>query len=182
MNVTILYDSEARVAGLQVGWGFSALVDQRILFDSGEKGEALLENMGILSLRPGQIEAVVISHDHWDHSGGLWELLRAREGDELPVYICPGFSAETKDRIREAGGRIVECATATEVASGIQTSGEVRGEHSGQEIAEQGLILASPRGVSLLTGCAHPGIAGWWPWYARSSLMCRSPSRAGASI
>jgi len=43
----------------------------KILFDTGAKAEILAGNMEKLGLEPLQIDSVFISHDHWDHTGGL---------------------------------------------------------------------------------------------------------------
>jgi 7,8-dihydropterin-6-yl-methyl-4-(beta-D-ribofuranosyl)aminobenzene 5'-phosphate synthase len=94
MKAAIAYDNRS-VDGFQAGWGFSCVVDGRILFDTGEAAESLLFNLKRLNVSLKDIEAVVISHEHWDHTGGLWKLLEKKSG--LKVYGCPGFSAaETK--------------------------------------------------------------------------------------
>lgn len=71
MKLMVLYDNTSRIQRLQFGWGFSCLVDERILFDTGENGQSLLENMNTLHVDISKIDAVVISHEHWDHTGGL---------------------------------------------------------------------------------------------------------------
>jgi 7,8-dihydropterin-6-yl-methyl-4-(beta-D-ribofuranosyl)aminobenzene 5'-phosphate synthase len=60
-------------------WGFSALVEvdgHRILFDTGERPGTVLENARELSIDLSDITDVVISHNHWDHVGGLVTLRR----------------------------------------------------------------------------------------------------------
>jgi hypothetical protein len=58
--------------------GFSALVTltaggrtRRVLFDTGVSPDGLIHNMGFLELAPGDVEAVVLSHGHFDHTTGL---------------------------------------------------------------------------------------------------------------
>ena len=43
------------------------------------------------------IERVVISHNHWDHSGGLWGLLNINKNIE--VFVCSDFAGEFKDKL-----------------------------------------------------------------------------------
>ena len=78
MKVRILYDNFAVSRELSVGWGFSCIINDCLLFDAGESGKALLENLHALEVDLDSIEGVVISHDHWDHTGGLWEILKEK--------------------------------------------------------------------------------------------------------
>ena len=60
-----------------------------LLFDAGPAGSTLTQNAAILGVRWGEIEAVVLSHGHWDHGGGL---LTAIETISTASYI-PACSA-----------------------------------------------------------------------------------------
>src|SRR3954471_23230888 len=42
-----------------------------LLFDAGPHGPTFLRNAQILGVDFSQVEAVVLSHGHWDHAGGL---------------------------------------------------------------------------------------------------------------
>jgi 7,8-dihydropterin-6-yl-methyl-4-(beta-D-ribofuranosyl)aminobenzene 5'-phosphate synthase len=88
MKVTIIYDNETWQPGLEAAWGFSCLVEangQRLLFDTGGRGAILLRNLETLNLDPQSIAESFISHGHWDHLGGLAELLRLNR--EVRVYL-----------------------------------------------------------------------------------------------
>jgi 7,8-dihydropterin-6-yl-methyl-4-(beta-D-ribofuranosyl)aminobenzene 5'-phosphate synthase len=78
--------------------GFSALVtatvagrEHRILFDAGLTPTGMVENMRRLSLAPKDIEAVVLSHGHFDHTTGVDGLATALGKPNLPVMIHPDF-------------------------------------------------------------------------------------------
>ncbi len=61
-------------------WGFSAVVDvdgHRILFDTGDRPETVLNNARELHVDLSNITDVVLSHNHHDHTGGLMTLRRA---------------------------------------------------------------------------------------------------------
>ncbi|KKL54224.1 hypothetical protein LCGC14_2267560, partial [marine sediment metagenome] len=78
--------------------GFSAMVtiikegrERRILFDAGLTPDGLVENMRRLSLSPKELEAIVLSHGHFDHTTGIDGLVRALGRPNLPVIIHPEF-------------------------------------------------------------------------------------------
>ncbi len=156
MEVKILYDSKRVSKEFSTGWGFSCLVDDRILFDTGEKPESLLANMSAMNVDFDRLEAVVISHDHWDHTGGLWEILKKKEG--LKVFVCPNFYEEFKDKVKQSKATVVEVDGLTKIDDAIYSTGEIAGEYKGKYLAEQSLIVETENGVTVITGCSHPGI------------------------
>lgn len=155
MYAKVIYDNKAR-RGLKSGWGFSCLFDGKVLFDTGSDAVPLLENMDRLMVSVEGIESVVISHDHWDHTGGLWEILRSRKG--IKVYACRSFSEEFKKGVKELGGKLCFAEKPTEVSKNIFVTGEIEGEYKGEPIGEQALVVKGQKGSSIITGCAHPGI------------------------
>jgi 7,8-dihydropterin-6-yl-methyl-4-(beta-D-ribofuranosyl)aminobenzene 5'-phosphate synthase len=78
--------------------GFSMLLTvrkgdhvHRLLFDAGVSPDGVAENMRRLSIDPGSIEAIVCSHGHFDHTGGLDGLIRVLGRVNMPVLIHPHF-------------------------------------------------------------------------------------------
>ena len=74
--------------------GFSALVtverdgDRRtVLYDAGLTPHAVARNLDVLQVPVGEIRAIVISHGHADHHGGLEGLIRRRGRSRLPLVI-----------------------------------------------------------------------------------------------
>ena len=58
--------------------GLSFLIEmegRRVLFDTGQSGTVLLHNLRLLGVAPETIDALAISHAHYDHTGGLPALL-----------------------------------------------------------------------------------------------------------
>ncbi|MDI6793771.1 MAG: MBL fold metallo-hydrolase [bacterium] len=156
MQIKVLADSNAVDKRFSIGWGVSFLAGKKVLFDTGEKGNVLLNNMQLMDVPAGNIKAVVLSHDHWDHTGGLWSLLE--QNREIKVYACPNFSSEFKEKVRSAGAELIEASRFTQIAEDIYTTGEIAGVYAGKYMAEQSLVIKAERGLVILTGCAHPGI------------------------
>jgi 7,8-dihydropterin-6-yl-methyl-4-(beta-D-ribofuranosyl)aminobenzene 5'-phosphate synthase len=100
---------------LRAEHGFSALVsfvrggrEHRVLFDTGISPDGLVENMRRLELSPRDLEAVVLSHGHFDHVGGMAGLARELGPAKLPVVIHPeGWS---RRRLALPGREPVEIA------------------------------------------------------------------------
>jgi len=154
MEIKIVFDNDVINSKFSNGWGFSCLVDKRILFDTGEKAEYLFNNMKNMSIDVTCIETVVISHDHWDHTGGLWELLKKKSG--IKVYACPNFSSEFKNKVRKFQGELIETEKIIEITENIFVTGEISKGQNG--IPEQALVVKTGKGITMITGCAHPGI------------------------
>jgi len=156
MEAVMVYDNYTTDEKIIHGWGFSCFLDGHILFDTGEDGGKLLANLQALNINIADIDKIVISHDHWDHQGGLWALLEKRKG--MKVFSCPGFTQEFKDKVKEFNGVLVELTDLTEISKGIFSTGEIIGTYNGNPISEQVLLCITEEGMSVITGCAHPGI------------------------
>lgn len=153
MTITVVYDNYVYDSRLQTAWGFSCMIkhgETTILFDTGGDGEILLSNMAALDLKPGDVDIVVLSHIHGDHTGGLGSFLAT--GARPMVYLPRSFPASFKDQVR-AVTQLVEVHEAMDISDGLYTTGEM-----GAGIIEQALVLPTPKGLVVITGCAHPGI------------------------
>jgi 7,8-dihydropterin-6-yl-methyl-4-(beta-D-ribofuranosyl)aminobenzene 5'-phosphate synthase len=156
MEIRVLFDKYTTAKNVHTGWGVAFLINGHILFDTGENGQWLIHNMETMGVSVEQIDTVVISHDHWDHTGGLWALLERKA--EMTVYCCPGFSTKFKQKVERLGAKLVQAAAVTEIARNIFVSGEIAGAYKGTSIAEEALVICSAERSAIITGCAHPGI------------------------
>jgi 7,8-dihydropterin-6-yl-methyl-4-(beta-D-ribofuranosyl)aminobenzene 5'-phosphate synthase len=82
--------------GLMAEHGFSGLVTVRrgptttsVLFDTGLSPEAMVTNAARLGIDLGGVHAVVLSHGHFDHAGGLAGLAGRRGTRSLPMVVHP---------------------------------------------------------------------------------------------
>lgn len=98
LKITTLIENMAEESGrLAFEHGFSVLVEtpeKKILFDTGQTG-AFVRNADLLKKDLSDVDLVILSHGHYDHTGGVPELLR-RQNAKLPVYIgkeffCPKY-------------------------------------------------------------------------------------------
>jgi 7,8-dihydropterin-6-yl-methyl-4-(beta-D-ribofuranosyl)aminobenzene 5'-phosphate synthase len=154
MKLTVLYDNLSDNRAYIPDWGFSCLVQglkKTILFDTGAKPDILRKNMESLGIAIGSIDVVFLSHDHYDHTGGINVVL---EGDRHPeVWIPPSFPADIQNTIREQGGILKQAKIPEKICEGAFSTGEIHGW-----INEQSLVLESDSGLVVVTGCAHPRI------------------------
>jgi 7,8-dihydropterin-6-yl-methyl-4-(beta-D-ribofuranosyl)aminobenzene 5'-phosphate synthase len=96
---------------LRAEHGFSCLVTiakdgrtTRILFDAGLTPDGLAENMRRLELPAGDIDMIVLSHGHWDHTTGMDGLVKQLGRTNLPILIHPEFWS--RRRVAIPGGPI----------------------------------------------------------------------------
>ncbi|HPP87033.1 MAG TPA: MBL fold metallo-hydrolase [bacterium] len=75
MKITILVDNISKKNNLQAEHGFSAYIEDthKILFDTGASG-LLIENSKELGIDLNKIEFIILSHNHYDHTGDLKNL------------------------------------------------------------------------------------------------------------
>jgi 7,8-dihydropterin-6-yl-methyl-4-(beta-D-ribofuranosyl)aminobenzene 5'-phosphate synthase len=72
------------------GLSFRLQIDESCaLFDTGHSESVLLHNLGLLGRCPRDASAVILSHAHLDHTGGLAAVLSQKPG--LPLYANPDF-------------------------------------------------------------------------------------------
>jgi 7,8-dihydropterin-6-yl-methyl-4-(beta-D-ribofuranosyl)aminobenzene 5'-phosphate synthase len=163
MKITCVVDNAVRLnSNLWGEHGLAYLVETaggRILFDAGQSGAVLLHNLKALGVDPATIDAVAISHAHYDHTGGLPALLLlVRPG--IPLYANADlFRERFADRagsVKRIGIPLSQEAIAAraavrlsaspqEVLPGVWTTGQIehRPEFQG---SGKGLLMQGPVG------------------------------------
>lgn len=146
----------------------------RLLFDTGWNpawmdrrfAEEGIDGM----LQRGEIEALLISHEHFDHFWGIGSTLRLRP--DIPVYIPEGFHPEGMALIRESGhqGELIMVRRGHPVALfpgfalanlEMHTVLQVDGENSV-------FVNLEGKGFALVTGCGHAGVLNLLDYAART--------------
>ncbi len=122
------FEDGAAVSGLRAEHGFAALVtirrgdlEHRLLFDTGLTPDAMLVNADRLQIPLSDVRAVVMSHGHFDHAGGLLGMARRRGGvGALPLIIHP--HAWARRRLELPGSEFVfpTLSRATLAAEGFE--------------------------------------------------------------
>ena len=98
-TITVLVEDTAGSPGLIGEHGLSLWIDtgrHRVLFDTGQ-GPALAPNARALNVNLGEADAIVLSHGHYDHTGGLPAAMQAAPAAKLflhPAALERKFSVQ----------------------------------------------------------------------------------------
>lgn len=143
-------------------FGFSALIevdDLKILFDTGTKENVLIANLTNYEIKLSSINAVILSHNHYDHTNGLSGILRYSE--DLPVYVHKywekpvrqqGNLIPSKNKIIIEKGRLIK-----ELGKQIYITNAYMSQDYGG-IYEQACYIRIKDAYILICGCCHPGL------------------------
>ena len=81
-----------------------------MLFDTGPEGPIFLRNCTNLAIRLGDVEAIAVTHGHWDHMAALPATIDriVEQGGQVTVHVNPGMFNERA--VRLGNGKIVPVA------------------------------------------------------------------------
>lgn len=144
LQVTIL---STMVADSGIGeWGFAALVEadgHKILFDTGARDDTVLQNAQELKLDLGEVEDLILSHNHSDHTGGLLKLrrtfMKTNRKSLTRAHVGKGIfwsrplksggegndMLDLQPKYKALGGKFIEHAEPEELFPGVWLTGSI---------------------------------------------------------
>jgi len=159
LKITVLAEDSVQYESPLLGQhGISFLLEaksqdecRRILVDVGQNASALLHNMRLLGIQPSAIDALFLTHCHYDHTQGTVEVLKAVGKKGFPVVAHPDtfrphfvrdpylrhvgvMPEDSRTKIEEAGGFLFLTTDPFPFVPGITTTGEVRRQTDFEEV------------------------------------------------
>jgi 7,8-dihydropterin-6-yl-methyl-4-(beta-D-ribofuranosyl)aminobenzene 5'-phosphate synthase len=154
VTVRVVYDNYVHTSGMTADWGYSIMIgglEKTLLFDTGTRPEIFESNFRKMNLDATETDAVLLSHEHQDHIGGISAFIKMKSG--IPVIMPAAFPEEFKLRMAGLGMEPVMVKEPAMICTHLYTSGVFD-----YPLAEQALVLDTKKGLVVMTGCSHPGI------------------------
>ncbi|RKY11174.1 MAG: MBL fold metallo-hydrolase [Planctomycetota bacterium] len=190
IRITTLVENTASDPQLLTEHGLSFWIeyaDKRVLFDTGQS-DMLIRNAKTLGINLAEANAIVLSHGHYDHTGGLAVVLDIAAKAKLYLHLAaigPKFSRKglkersicmpdsAKKAIRDR--EVIWTKTPTKIFHGVTVTSQVPRVNKFEDVGgaffldqngrkpdglldDQALFIESPKGLIIVLGCAHAGV------------------------
>ncbi len=154
LNITAIVENTAGTFDAAGEWGLALWIEadkHRILSDTGQ-GFTLLQNARLLGKDVAEAEAMVISHGHFDHTGGIAAAVDA--GFRGKVYVHPaafsgnyqrektppnrhiGIAPASERAMRSGSVGVVETERPTEIGPGMIVTGAIPRRNAYEDVAD----------------------------------------------
>jgi 7,8-dihydropterin-6-yl-methyl-4-(beta-D-ribofuranosyl)aminobenzene 5'-phosphate synthase len=144
LKITILVDNKSNREEYLSEHGFAVWIEadkKRILFDTGKTGNVLLNNAAAQGIDIATADFLVLSHGHYDHTGGIAAVLKKNPGIKIlahPSTCVPryslhkdgtinsvGMTASTRESLKKVIDKVVWITRPMEISRGINITGEI---------------------------------------------------------
>lgn len=171
MKISILCENSAGRENAKVclaEWGFSVFIQingVNILFDTGNT-EVYKHNARYLNINLDDGDFIVLSHYHWDHTGGLrFHNFKTKKKIIIHPQIIEKLPQDESQRIKD-DFEIITSNKPLEFSKNIYYLGEIprktsfeKGRYKDDPILDDSAIaIKTAKGVVVITGCSHSGI------------------------
>lgn len=190
IRIITLIEDTSFSDGLLAEHGLSFFIeygDKRILFDTGQS-DMLVQNAETLDINLAEVDAIILSHGHYDHTGGLPAVLDIAH--KATVYLHPaaiepkynrkasgvksiGIPEPAKKAIQ--GRQVVWTVTPAQIFPGMYVTGQVPRINNFEDVGgdffidennkkpdelldDQSLFIETAKGLVVVLGCAHSGV------------------------
>jgi len=190
IRITTLVENTASGVGLLAEHGLSFWIeydDKRILFDTGQSN-ILIQNAKALGINLADADTIILSHGHYDHTGGLAAVLDLANKAKIylhPAAIEPKFSQKTSgvksigmpDSAKKAiqNRELIYTEVPTQIFPGVTVTGQVPRINNFEDVGgtffldencqkpdelldDQTLFIETTKGPVIVLGCAHAGV------------------------
>ena len=193
LKITAIVENTAGTIDAAGEWGIALWIEadhHRILYDTGQ-GHTLLHNARLLGIDLTTAEALVISHGHADHTGGIAGLIEADFHGRIymhPAALNTKYRREKTSPNRANGipptsyravmsrpSELIQSPDPTEIVPGMIVTGAIPRMNTFENapesfflnpectepdlmIDDQALLIETPRGWTVMTGCGHAGL------------------------